>query len=123
MHLAPSYYGEDCLTATGRGGSYVFLMPKNSIRGLKMSLPDNFRYIACEISAGKIFLAPKDSYLNFKGSLLSYFWAIVLISAVMSIFGDFGSLLPARPVAVKNKCSKWKLVFDTNNIQILRSKV
>ena len=49
----------------------------------------------------KIFISPKDSFLNFRGSLLSYFWAIRLISAVISILEDFGSLLPARPVAVK----------------------
>ena len=43
---------------------------------------------------------PKDSSLNFMGGLLSYFWAIVLISAVISILDDFGSLLPARTVTV-----------------------
>jgi len=63
-------------TATGRGGSvlpkhfimafsmlrlkltvsYVFLMPKNSIHGLKMSFPVNFRFISGEISAEKFFL-------------------------------------------------------------------
>ena len=47
------------------------------------------------------FIAPKDSSLNFRGILQCYFGAIVFISAVMSIFEDFGSLLPARPVAVK----------------------
>ena len=35
------------------------------------------------------------------GILLSYFWAIVLISAVISIFKDFGSILPARTMTVK----------------------
>ena len=48
----------------------------------------------------KKFIAPKDSSLNFKGSLSSYFWAILLISAVIAILEDFGSLLPARTVTV-----------------------
>ena len=49
----------------------------------------------------KNFIAPKDSSLNLSGSLLSYFWASVLISAVISILDDFGNLLPARTVTVK----------------------
>ena len=48
-----------------------------------------------------IFIAPKDSSLNFMGSLLSYFSAILLISAVISLLVDFGSLLSARTVTVK----------------------
>ena len=64
-----------------------------------------FRFISGEIPAEKIFLnifiEPKDSSLNFRGSLLSYFWAILLISAVITILEDFGSLLPARNVTVK----------------------
>ena len=39
------------------------------------------------------FIAPKESSLDFRGSLLSYFWAIMLISAVLSILEEFGSLL------------------------------
>ena len=48
----------------------------------------------------KIIITPKNSFLNFRGSLLSNFWAIVLISAVISILENFGSLLPARAVDV-----------------------
>ena len=55
----------------------------------------------------KIFIAPKDSSLNFRGSVFSYF-SIVLISAVMSILDDFGSLLPARTVTVKTFSSPSK---------------
>ena len=62
-----------------------------------------------------VFLVPKtfDSWpenvisglfsVNFRWSLLSFFRAIVLISAVISILEDFGSLLPARSVTVKDK--------------------
>ena len=71
-----------------------------------MFFPVNIRFISGEISAEKIvleyFIEPKDSSLNFKGSVLSYFWAIVLISTVISILDNFGSLLPARTVTVKN---------------------
>ena len=61
----------------------------------------------------EIFIAPKDLSLNFTGSLLSYFWAIMLISVVMSIFEDFGSLLPARSVAVN-----WKIQFKTERSDV-----
>ena len=44
----------------------------------------------------KIFIAPKDSSLNFRGSRLNYFRTIVLISAVISILEYFGSLPPAH---------------------------
>ena len=83
---------------------YLKLCLKNSIRDQKMSFRVNFRFISGEISNEKIlgdFIPPKDSSLNFRGRLFSYFCAIALISAVMSIFEDFGSLLPTRPVAVK----------------------
>ena len=70
-----------------------------------MLFPVIFRFISGEISAEKnfsnIFIAPKDSSLNFRGSLFSYFWAIMLIFAVITIIEDFGSLLPARTVTVK----------------------
>ena len=83
-----------------------FLCSKNSIRVLKMSFPVNFWFTSGEISVEKKnfwknFIAPKDSFLNFRGSLLSNFWAIVLIFADMRILEDFGSLLPARSVTVK----------------------
>ena len=40
---------------------------------------------------------------EFQGGLSSYFWAIVLISAIISILDDFGSLLSARTVTVKGQ--------------------
>ena len=36
-----------------------------------------------------------------RGSLLSYFWGILLIFALITILEDVGSLLPARTVTVK----------------------
>ena len=45
----------------------------------------------------------KRFVFEFQGSLLSNFCAIVLMSAVMSILEDFGILLPARSVAVKEE--------------------
>ena len=69
--------------------NYVFLVLKKIDSWSKMSFPVNFWFISGEISAEKffwkIFKAPKDSFLNFRGSLFSNFWANVLISAVMSI--------------------------------------
>ena len=54
-----------------------FSCPKNSIRGLKMSFPVNFRSISGEISAKtnfwKNFIAPKDSSLDFRGVSLAIF--------------------------------------------------
>ena len=100
--------------------NYVFLVLKNSIRGLKMSFPVNFRFISGEISAEKffwkIFIAPKDTFLNFRGSLLTNSWAFVLIFVVMSILEDFDSLLPAavpaRSVAVKERiCFRKNLIY------------
>ena len=71
-----------------------------------MSFPVIFRFISGEISGYKnfwnIFIAQKDSSLNFRESLLSYFWAILLIYAVITILKDFDSLLPARTVTVKS---------------------
>ena len=70
-----------------------------------MSLSVNFRFISGEIAAEKFclkkFCCTKRFVFEFQESLLSYFWAIVLISAVISILGDFGSLLPAGTVTVK----------------------
>ena len=83
--------------------NHVILVPKKFDLWSKKC---HFRFISGEISAEKFFfwknfIAPKDSSLNFRGSLLGYFWAIVRISAVISILEDFGSLLPARSVTVK----------------------
>ena len=79
-----------------------FWYSQNSIRGLKMAFPVNFRFISVEISAEKDFfgkfLFHQKIRLWISGT---YFWAIMLISAVTSILEDFGSLLPACPVAVE----------------------
>ena len=84
--------------------NYVFL--ENSIHGIKKSFPVNFWFISGEISVEKKILencySTKKFVFEFKGSLLSNFWANVPISAVMSILEDFGSLLPALSVAVKS---------------------
>ena len=83
--------------------NYAILVPKK-IRFVvwKVSFPVNFRFISGEIYAEKIceenFIAPKDSSLNFRGIICSYFWAIMLIAAGISILD---SLLPARTVTVK----------------------
>jgi len=49
----------------------------------------------------KIFIAPKDSSLNFKASLSSYFRASMLISAVIDILDPFGMLIPRNSAIVK----------------------
>ena len=49
----------------------------------------------------KIFIAPKVSSWNFRGSLLSYFWAITFISAVIAILDTFGTLVPRISATVK----------------------
>ena len=65
-----------------------------------MSFPVNFRFISSEISSEKILHQKIRLSISGRG-LSSYFWAIVLISALISILDDFGSLLPARTVTVK----------------------
>ena len=47
------------------------------------------------------FYSTKRFFIDFQGSLLSYFWAILFIYASITILEDFGSLLPARTVTVK----------------------
>jgi len=49
----------------------------------------------------KNFIAPKSSSWNFRGSLLSYFWAITFISAVIAILDPFGMLVPRISATVK----------------------
>ena len=70
-----------------------------------MSFPVIFQFIPGEISAEKNclehFYGTKRFGFEFQGGLLSYFWAIRLISAVISILDDFGSLLSARTMTVK----------------------
>ena len=77
--------------------------------------PVIFRFISGEISAEKI---SKDLFLNFRGSLLSNFWAIVLISAVISILVDFGSLLQARTVTVKEELGLYPLKDKSFSIRL-----
>ena len=88
-----------------------------------MTFPAIFRFISGEISAeiffSNIIIAPKDSSLNSRGSLLSYFWAILLISALITILENFGSLLPARTVTVKREFFKILRKAD----EILRSVI
>ena len=97
--------------------SYVFLVPKkfdtwteNVVSGhFSVHFRRNFRFrwnFRRKKFSWNIFIEPKDSSLNFRGGLSSYFWAIVLISAVISILEDFGSLLPARTVTVNFQESK-----------------
>ena len=78
---------------------YEFLVPKKFDWWSKKC---HFRWNFRRKFFSNIFIAPKDSSLNFRGSLLSYFWAILLISAVITILEDFGSLLPVRTVTVKS---------------------
>ena len=87
--------------------SYV-LCPKNSIRGLENVISGHF---SVHFRWNLVESAPKDSSLNYRGSLLSHFWATVLISAVISIYEDFGSLLPARTVTVK-----WNIMVFKSSI-------
>ena len=69
------------------------MCPKNSIGSLKNVIFGHFRFISGEISAEKVFFEhfyiTKRFVFEFQGSLLSYFWAILLISAVSSRFGGF----------------------------------
>jgi len=50
----------------------------------------------------KIFIAPKNSFLNSKGSLFSYFWAIMFISTVTGIQGPLDTLVPKSSATVNN---------------------
>ena len=59
----------------------------------------HFRSISGKFS--EKFYCTKRFVFEFQGGLLSYFLAIVLISAVISILHNFGSLLPARTVTVE----------------------
>ena len=72
---------------------------KNVIPG---QFPGHFRWNFRRKFFLENFYCTKRIVFEFQGGLLSYFWAIVLISAVMSILDDFGSLLPARTVTVKS---------------------
>ena len=70
-----------------------------------MSFLFNFWFISDEISVEKIFLenfySTKRFVLEFQGESLEQFLSYRAHSSVMSILEDFGSLLPARSVAVK----------------------
>ena len=100
------YYGVLRCLYVNSDIKHVFLVPKKfDSRSKKCRFLTIFGSFPVKFSPKKFvwknFIAPKDSSMNFRGILWSYFWAIVLIFAVMSIFKDFGSLLPAHPVAVK----------------------
>ena len=49
----------------------------------------------------KFFIVQKVSFWNLRGSLLSYFWAITLISAVVAILEPFGTSVPGFIATVK----------------------
>ena len=84
--------------------SYVFLVPENSIRGLKNvisgHLAVHFRWnFHRKIVFKTFFIAPKDSILKFReGRSLELFFNLLY---------DFGSLLTALTVTVK---ALWKSV-------------
>ena len=84
----------------------LFVVSECHFRSIFDSFPVKFRpkkYFLDNIYITKRFV------FEFQVSLLSYFLAIVLIFAVMSIFEDFGNLLPARSVAVKfDNLNLWK---------------
>jgi len=92
---------------------YVFLVPKKldswSKNVISGESPAEKKFF------WKIFIASKDSSLNFRGSPSSYFWAIVLISAVISILVNVDSLLQARTVTVKATC-RGPLIFKTSSV-------
>ena len=60
-----------------------------------------FWFISGEISVEKFFLEKVYYTKRFVFEFQGDFWVIVLISVVISILDDFGSLLPARTVTVK----------------------
>ena len=58
--------------------SYVFLMPKNSIRGLEMSFPVNFRLISGELFVENFLLnfdSAKRFVFEFQQESLSLFFS------------------------------------------------
>ena len=77
--------------------NYVILVPKKfDSLSKKCHFRWNFRR---KNFFGTILLHQKIHLLNL--SLCSYFWAIILISFIIRILDDFGSLLPAGTVTVK----------------------
>ena len=82
--------------------NHVFLVPKDFD---SWSIKCHFRSICGSFPVKKFskyfYIPPKHSSLNFRGSLLNYFRAIVFISVVISVSEDFDRLLPARAVTVK----------------------
>ena len=61
----------------------------------------------------KIFIASKVSSWNFRGSLLSYFWAITLVPAVIAILDPFGTLVPRISATVN-------MIFEVLSIDLQR---
>ena len=78
--------------------SYVFLVPEKIDSWSNIVISGE---ISAEFFFSNIFIAPKDSSLNFRWSVFSYCLTILLISAVITILEDFGSLMPACSVTVK----------------------
>ena len=74
------YYGRLRCLYVQSDINYVFIVPKNSIHGLEMSIPVKFRFISGGISAEKKywkkFIVPKYTSVNFRGVS----WAVFEIS-------------------------------------------
>ena len=88
-----------------------------------INMPIGFHFRS-KINFRKNFIAQKVSSWNFRGSLLSYFWAITFISAVIAILDPFGTLVPRISATVKvygeNQSFKllditWHLTFISLN--------
>ena len=115
-HGHPRY--ETTIPSTIRDGS---VLPRHKLCIFSAQKFDSWseNVISGEISVektffGKILFHQKISLW----SLLSYFWAFVLISAVISIWDDFGSLLPARTVTVKKSETEYLIneLFEISKI-------
>ena len=79
-----------------------------------ISFPVHFRWnVHPKKKFRKIFIAPKVSSWNFRGCLLSYFWAITFISAVIAILDPFGTLVPRFSATVNSShVEKLKITND-----------
>ena len=77
--------------------SYVFLVPKidswsKNVISCEIAVKQNFEH----------FYSTKKFVFDFQGESLQLFWAILLNAVFITILEDFGSLLPARIVTVKD---------------------
>ena len=75
------------------------------------SFPVHFDETSSKNNFRNIFIAPKVSSWNFRGSLFSYLWAITVISAVIANLDPFGTLVPRISTTVK-----MKLIHEINKI-------